>query len=717
MNEFSVYKVSKEWQYNPIIVSDFPAHERETNFRSQLTRCNVDDRIFAHFNRKEKSIHWSSEFENLVPYETLSNKNEILKKFYRDRDKILKKCPPSGDFYSWFEKIFSNVTIYSNGKDYCLIWGIVLRENEKIIIPPPVKISSVAEPIIPIPNDSDNIVLGCTDPKALNYNADANKDDGSCTYEVVTPPPPQVQDSYPWWWLLLLILTGFLFLIGIILSLLYCLAFCWNCPENSALKNFNPVHGAVVENPRPDILPEDPNVIPPYDDNDIELDSLFGGFVMTDVFNIADMSDNDFANFVDDVEIICPSSQFEYRYWDSNEDSKRLQLKIIDETITFDSLKISLKERLERYNPLVWKESLFATASNQSNDLVWSEEIDELPIVDYCKQNNLLLDNQASHLYEIGFDQIFDQYKGSSNIKLAIIDDGFDLNHEDFSSNYKNEYNVLSRNKNVNSSNNRNHGSHVSGLACANANNNIGTIGVASECTLMPIQIQNDNSKFLSSSSIIDAILYAYNNDADVINLSLGLPFGEILHHHGIINCGMDCEKSDFESQHVVEALNEYQNSTIDQSLFWSSIYEKLEQKNIMIIYAAGNDPLPLEIEANHKSRFPIYVSASSPGHQSMEEWTAYPASKIDSLTCVAAPGYCVLSTVPDNNYIRMPGTSMAAPIVAASVALVKSNYPDISNDEIREAFKNSNFNSNDKVSYLWLPAIFDYLNLNHSTS
>ena len=138
MNEFSVYKVSKEWQYNPIIVSDFPEHERETNFRSQLTRCNVDDRIFAHFNRKEKSIHWSSEFENLVPYETLSNKNEILKKFYRDRDKILKKCPPSGDFYSWFEKIFSNVTIYSNGKDYCLIWGIVLRENEKIIIPPPV---------------------------------------------------------------------------------------------------------------------------------------------------------------------------------------------------------------------------------------------------------------------------------------------------------------------------------------------------------------------------------------------------------------------------------------------------------------------------------------------------------------------------------------------------------------------------------------------------
>ena len=56
VNEFSVYKVSKEWQYNPIIVSDFPAHERETNFRSQLTRCNVDNRIFAHFNRKENQF-------------------------------------------------------------------------------------------------------------------------------------------------------------------------------------------------------------------------------------------------------------------------------------------------------------------------------------------------------------------------------------------------------------------------------------------------------------------------------------------------------------------------------------------------------------------------------------------------------------------------------------------------------------------------------------
>ena len=114
---------------------------------------------------------------------------------------------------------------------------------------------------------------------------------------------------------------------------------------------------------------------------------------------------------------------------------------------------------------------------------------------------------------------------GEKDIIVAIIDDGFDLNHDEINDNIVDSWNIINQNSNVYSSNTLSHGTHVSGIAISEKNNNFGVCGIAPDCSFMPIQIGVEGSRYLPATSIIDGILYAINHNADVINLSLGFHF------------------------------------------------------------------------------------------------------------------------------------------------------------------------------------------------
>lgn len=191
------------------------------------------------------------------------------------------------------------------------------------------------------------------------------------------------------------------------------------------------------------------------------------------------------------------------------------------------------------------------------------------------------------------------------------------------------------------------HGTHVAGIIAA-ANNKVGTVGVAYNVKIMAIKAGQATGIFLQSD-IAEAIVYAYTHGADVINMSFG---------------GSACSIA------VQDAL---------QSAYTTST----------LVAAAGNDGKPNE-KADHYKLYgeylPSYPAALSyvVGVMSVNalgvesSFTNWDVDAYNSVEYeVYAPGEAMLSTLPNDRYGKLNGTSMATPVVSGIAALLRSYYTD----------------------------------------
>lgn len=187
------------------------------------------------------------------------------------------------------------------------------------------------------------------------------------------------------------------------------------------------------------------------------------------------------------------------------------------------------------------------------------------------------------------------------------------------------------------------HGTHVAGIIAA-ANNKVGTVGVAYNVKIMAVKAGQATGVFLQSD-IAEAIVYAYTHGADVINMSFG---------------GSACSIA------VQDAL---------QSAYTTST----------LVAAAGNDGMPNEAVGLYPA-MPSYPAALSyvVGVMSVNalgvesSFTNWDVSAYNSVEYeLYAPGEAMLSTLPDNRYGKLNGTSMATPLVSGIAALLRSYYTD----------------------------------------
>ena len=249
---------------------------------------------------------------------------------------------------------------------------------------------------------------------------------------------------------------------------------------------------------------------------------------------------------------------------------------------------------------------------------------------------------------------------GDSSVVVAVIDTGVDYTHEDLKDNIwvnskeipgngidddgngyiDDVYGVDLETGRDSGMDDNGHGTHVAGIIAA-SNNHIGVVGLAYNVKLMPIKA-GMASGFFNQSQIAKGILYAYNNGADVINMSFGGKASDIA---------------------VQEALE--------------TAYTRC-----VLVAAAGNDGAPNE----GLFSLPTYPAALSyvMGVMSVDMWgvessfTNYDVTAYSSVEYeVYAPGSQILSTIPGNRYATWSGTSMAAPYVSAMAALLRSAYPD----------------------------------------
>ncbi|MFH1566228.1 MAG: S8 family peptidase [bacterium] len=235
---------------------------------------------------------------------------------------------------------------------------------------------------------------------------------------------------------------------------------------------------------------------------------------------------------------------------------------------------------------------------------------------------------------------------GSPEVRIAILDSGIDQDHPDLMD--KIEANVeFTDSETVNDL--YGHGTHVAGIAAADTNNEIGVAGVGYESTLMNVKVLGDTG-YGAYSWIAEGIIWAADNGADVINLSLGGP----------------------RKSNTLKAAVDYA---------WG--------QGVVIVAAAGNS-------SNTSKTYPGYYDkciavAATNNNDVKASFSSY-GSWVD----VAAPGENVYSTFPNHtfylqtvygrsqNYDFGNGTSMSTPFVAGIAALVWAENPTLSNQDVR---------------------------------
>jgi thermitase len=235
------------------------------------------------------------------------------------------------------------------------------------------------------------------------------------------------------------------------------------------------------------------------------------------------------------------------------------------------------------------------------------------------------------NMQKVGAPEAWNVTTGSSNVIIAILDTGVDLDHPDLANK------IIS---NINFSNSTTtddvygHGTHVAGIAAAMTNNGVGVAGLGYSATIMNVKVLGDTGSG-AYSWIASGIIWAADNGADVISMSLG---------------------GSAASSILEDAIN----------YAWS--------KGVVVVAAAGNN-------GNMVPVYPAYYAnciavAATDASDARPLWSNY-GDWVD----VAAPGSGILSTFKDDNYVYMSGTSMATPHVAGLAALVFTTVSDTNGD------------------------------------
>ena len=267
----------------------------------------------------------------------------------------------------------------------------------------------------------------------------------------------------------------------------------------------------------------------------------------------------------------------------------------------------------------------------------------------------------------------WDVTMGDDDIIVAVIDDGFDLNHPELKGKVVSSFNAVYHTNNITASESG-HGTHVAATAVGCSENNSGTSGIAPNCKLMAIQV-GDSQGNMTQSAVMDAVIYAINNGADVVNMSLGMSFGPF------VQCT---------PQYIQKNIRA--NSFLQEERVWNHIFNIANKQNVTFVIAGGNENCIVGLDPMQRSPNTIKVSAVQRNHSKAD------FSNYGDMSTVSAPGVGIYNAFPNNAYAYMDGTSMAAPIVAGGCALLKSKDPHLTTSELSQILKQTGRQSKSDV-------------------
>lgn len=280
----------------------------------------------------------------------------------------------------------------------------------------------------------------------------------------------------------------------------------------------------------------------------------------------------------------------------------------------------------------------------------------------------------------------WDIQRGSKGITIAVLDTGVAYDHEDLSANiwrdgdgnpgcdfvdidtesYVNDgYELIPEEDYTDIDNDpsdyNGHGSHVAGIAAGVGDNGVGISGVCMDCRIMPLRVAFsilEDGEELGTSEVDDianALYYAADNGADVINMSYG------------------GEQSQTESQAIDYAY----------------------AMGVVLVASAGNEDTDSPINA-YPAAYDHVIAVTATAGDDSKAWYSNYGDWVDA----AAPGgddqidSLILSTVPltggifadPSGYRYLQGGSMATAYVAGLAGLVLSSNRGLSVEEVKDA-------------------------------
>lgn len=215
------------------------------------------------------------------------------------------------------------------------------------------------------------------------------------------------------------------------------------------------------------------------------------------------------------------------------------------------------------------------------------------------------------------------------------------------------------------------HGTHVAGTISASGNNEVGITGLAFNSKAMPLKGLDDEGYGVVTNEA-DAIVYAANNGAEVINMSFGGPLKLDLLQDAI----------DYAYSLGVVMVAAAGNSFGDDAAnHWPSGYENV----IAVSSTDQNDTI------SDFSNIGVKIDVSAPGGGSVNDDDPEKLGRnILSIRAAGTDMYGDGICIVDGDYYRTRGTSMAAPHVSGLAALIISKNPLFTNEEIRQAIRTS---------------------------
>lgn len=308
--------------------------------------------------------------------------------------------------------------------------------------------------------------------------------------------------------------------------------------------------------------------------------------------------------------------------------------------------------------------------------------------------NDPLFANQW-HLTRIQAEAAWDVTRGDPNVVVAIIDDGVDLDHEDFASPGKivAGIDLVGGDNNPRPGPGDDHGTAVAGVAVADGHNNIGVSGIAPNCRLMAIRLTGTGTSNLTEAQ---AFRFAADNGAAVINNSWGpTDGGGPAPLPGIVRAAIDHAVTNGRNGRgcvvLFAAGNGNEHISAPATLDGYASYQRV------VAVAAVNNR---NVRSGYSDFGPeVDICAPSDGTSAQPlVWGGYPPDgstlAIFTTDRMGANGYNPPTSGVDPagaalNYTgTFGGTSSASPLAAGLAALIVSIAPDLTEAQVRYALE-----------------------------
>lgn len=233
-------------------------------------------------------------------------------------------------------------------------------------------------------------------------------------------------------------------------------------------------------------------------------------------------------------------------------------------------------------------------------------------------------------------ERAWDLATGSPGVVVAVLDTGVDEQHPDLQNRLVPGFDFV--NNTAQLSDDNGHGTAMCGIIGAEGQNNEGVVGVAFNARVMPVKVADALGQ-ASVADVVAGIDYAIQNNARVINLSMGAPVG---------------------SQALEDAVN------------------RALAAGLVVVASAGNDPVHHEA---YPAAYDGVISVTALGNDGKLGFDAALAEGVD----VGAIGESIVTTLPGDVYGFVTGTSGAAAYVSGVAALCASRAPALSGAQLRQ--------------------------------